>query len=161
MSLFLMRIREVKELNFLVGTMWFTAGVTNLLCAVFELLVGNTFAWTIFGALGGYFMSLGALLTPAFGVSAAYAKKGIHGKEEFENAMGLFNMCWAAMFILFFIVAIRTNILMVAIFLCVATTCILMGLGNFQIAAGNLHAADTLSKVRSPLSTRNYQCMDR
>lgn len=149
-----MRVREVKELNFLVGTMWFTAGAMNVLCAIFELLIGNTFAWTIFGALGGYFLSMGALLTPGFGVMAAYAKKGPHGIEEFENAMGLFNCCWAAMFILFFIVAIRTNIFMVLIFLCVSVTCILSALEDFAIAGGNHESAETLRKVCIVLGER-------
>jgi succinate-acetate transporter protein len=148
MSLFLMRVRGVKEMNFLIGVFWCTAGITNIICAIFELLIGNTFAWTIFGALGGYFMSMGVLLTPGFGVSAAYGKLGAHGAAEFENAMGLFNCCWAAMFLLFLIVAVRTNIFMVLIFACVSTTCLLMGISDFCIASHNRATADVLSKVR-------------
>jgi succinate-acetate transporter protein len=143
MSLFLMRVRGVKELNFLVGTMWFIAGTTNIICAVFELLIGNTFAWTIFGSLGSYFMSMGALLTPAFGVSAAYAKHPL----EFKNAMGLFNCCWAAMFVLFMIVSIRTNIFMIMIFFCVSCACILSAVSDFQAAVKHTELAETFTKV--------------
>jgi succinate-acetate transporter protein len=150
MSLFLMHVRGVKEMNFLIGVFWCTAGITNIICAIFELLIGNTFAWTIFGSLGGYFMSMGVLLTPGFGVSEHYGKTGPLGPKggiEFKNAMGLFSCCWAAMFLLFLIVAIRTNIFMVLIFACVSVTCLLMGISDFCVASRNPVTADVLSKV--------------
>jgi len=146
LSLFLMNVRGVKELNFMVGTFWFVGGLINLMVSVFELLVGNTFAYVIFGSLGGYFMAMGSLLTPAFGISAVYAKH----PAEFSNAMGLFNFCWAAMFIVFGIVAVRANIFMVIIFTCVSVTCILEGVADFQkslMTKEGLHAAENLGKV--------------
>jgi succinate-acetate transporter protein len=118
--------------------------MTNFVCALFELLVGNTFAWTIFGMLGGYFMSMGALLTPAFGVSAAYAKH----PEEFRNAMGIFNCCWAVMFIVFLIVSFKTNIFMVLIFGCVTVTCALSAVADFKLAAKEKESAEIYNKVR-------------
>ncbi|KAF2405636.1 hypothetical protein EJ06DRAFT_468531 [Trichodelitschia bisporula] len=146
MSLVLMHVREVDQLNILVGTMWFVAGLVNIIVSVFELLVGNTFAYTIFGSLGGYFMSLGAMLTPAFGVSAAYGKSAATA-AEFSNAMGLFNACWAAMFVLFFIVSIRSNLFMVMIFACVATTCAISAVGDFQAAKGHKHQKHNLDRI--------------
>lgn len=122
---------------------WFTAGVINLIVGLFELLVGNTFAYTIFGSLGGYFLSMGTLLTPAFGISAAYAKH----PAEFRNAMGIFNLCWGAMFLLFLIVACRSNIFMVIIFACVTVTCVLTAIGDFQAADGHAAAKKNLDRV--------------
>jgi len=123
--------------------MWFTAGVINLIVGLFELLIGNTFAYTIFGSLGGYFMSMGAILTPAFGISAAYAKH----PAEFRNMMGLFNICWGAVFIVFLIVAIRSNVFMVLIFSAVSITCILSAIGDFQAADGHKEAKKNLDRV--------------
>jgi len=145
MSLFLMQLRGVDSLNFLVGTMWFTAGVINLIVGIFELLVGNTFAYTIFGSLGGYFLSMGALLTPAFGISEHY----LNAKHisEFRNAMGMFNLCWGAMFFLFLVVAIRSNIFMVLIFACVCTTCVISAVGDFEAAKGHAKAKKDLDRV--------------
>ena len=117
----------------------------NLLVGIFELLIGNTFAYTIFGSLGGYFLSMGAILTPAFGVSAAYAKH----PAEFRNMMGLFNICWGAVFIVFLIVAIRSNVFMVLIFSAVSITCILSAIGDFQAADGHKEAKKNLDRVRN------------
>jgi uncharacterized protein len=117
--------------------------LVNLLVGFFELLVGNTFAYTIFGSLGGYFMSMGAILTPTFGIQQAYAKH----PEEFRNAMGLFNLCWGAMFLLFLIVAIRSNIFMVIIFAFVCVTCVISAIGDFQMALGHAKAKKNLDRV--------------
>jgi hypothetical protein len=125
----------------------------NLITAIFELLIGNTFAWTIFGSLGGYFMSLGVFFTPGFGVVEHYstlhslplpanAPPGTpplfdkaRGISEFQNAIGMYNMCWAMMFMVFFIVALRTNIFMIFIFACVSVTCVCTGVAGFYKAS--------------------------
>jgi hypothetical protein len=153
MSLILMNVRGVKELNVLVGSFWFVAGMLNLITAIFELLVGNTFAYTIFGALAGYFMTLGVFFTPTFEMVEHYSKlnkfpavpgappgtpisyDAAKGVSEFHNAIGVYNMCWACMFILFFIVALRTNIFMIFIFACVSVTCICTGIASFYKAS--------------------------
>jgi len=152
MSLFLMNIRGIKELTFLAPTMWFTAGLTNFVVGIFELLIGNTFAYVIFGSLGGYFLSLGAILTPPFGITDYYTKKAtkaevLHGAKELRNALGCFNLIWAAMFVMFLIISIRTNVFMVIIFTCVAITCVLSAVGDFQFADGNPHAKENLDKI--------------
>jgi len=92
-------------------------------------------------------MSMGVLMTPGFGVSAIVKAGGAHGYAEFENSMGLFNCCWAAMFLLFLIVAIKTNIFMVLIFACVSTTCLLMGISSFCNASHNKATGDVLQRI--------------
>jgi succinate-acetate transporter protein len=137
-----------------------------LITCIFELLIGNTFAYTIFGALGGYFMSLGVFFTPAFGIIEHYstlnkipmaanapigtvqqydAAKGI---AEFQNALGMYNFCWAAMFIVFFIVALRTNIFMIFIFGCVSVTCICSGIAGFYKAMAYEAVSTNMGKIK-------------
>lgn len=124
----------------------------NLITCIFELLIGNTFAYTIFGTLGGYFMSLGVFFTPAFGIVEHYSTlhkipmsptapigtvqqyDQAQGIAEFQNALGIYNMCWAVMFVIFFLVALRTNIFMIFIFGCVSVTCVCIGIAGFYKA---------------------------
>ena len=162
-----MNVRGIKELVFMAPIMsvllyhfmpftyssrLFTGGLTNLIVAIFELLIGNTFAYVIFGALGGYFLSLGCILVPTFGIVDSYVKKAdkaqaLHGAKEMRNALGLFNLCWAAMFFVFMIVAIRANVFMIIIFACVCVTCVLSAIGDFQYADGFPEAKERLDKV--------------
>ena len=51
--------------------------------AQWELSVGNGFAYTVFSAFGLFY---GAILTPAFGVQAAYGDN----VKEYNNALGFF-----------------------------------------------------------------------
>jgi len=152
LSFFLLNVRGIKELTFMAPVFLFTGGITNLIVCIFELLVGNTFAYVIFGAIGGYFLSLGAVLTPPFGIIDAYVKKAdkaamLHGAKEMRNALGLFNLCWAFMFFIFMIASIRANVFMIAIFGCVCITCVLSAIGDFQSADGHADAKERLDKV--------------
>ncbi|TLD15073.1 hypothetical protein E2P81_ATG09921 [Venturia nashicola] len=166
MSLMLLNTRGVKELNILVGTFWFVAGMLNLITCIFELLIGNTFAYTIFGTLGGYFMTLGVFFTPAFGIVEHYSQlykipmsptapvgtvqaydtaKGI---AEFQTALGIYNMCWACMFMVFFLVALRTNIFMIFIFGCVSITCVCIGIAGFYKAEAYMAVSTNVGKIK-------------
>ncbi|QDS76152.1 hypothetical protein FKW77_007420 [Venturia effusa] len=166
MSLMLMNARGAKELNVLVGSFWFVAGLLNVITCIFELLIGNTFAYTIFGTLGGYFMSLGVFFTPAFGIVDHYSQlykipmsptaplgtpqaydqaKGI---AEFHTALGIFNLCWACMFLVFFLVALRTNVFMIFIFGCVSVTCVCTGVSGFYKAEAYMAVSSDVGKIK-------------
>jgi succinate-acetate transporter protein len=152
LSFFLMNVRGIKELTFMAPVMLFTGGVTNFVVGMIELFIGNTFAYVIFGALGGYFISLGCILAPTFGIIDFYVKKAdkaqaLHGAKELRNALGLFNLCWGAMFFLFMIVSIRTNVFMIIIFACVTVTCVLSAIGDFQYANGHPDAKEHFDKI--------------
>ena len=54
--------------------------------AQWELSVGNGFAYTVFSAFGLFYAGYGAILTPAFGVGAAYGDN----VKEYNNALGFF-----------------------------------------------------------------------
>jgi succinate-acetate transporter protein len=54
--------------------------------AQWELSVGNGFAYTVFSAFGLFYAGYGAILTPAFGVEAAYGDN----VNEYNNALGFF-----------------------------------------------------------------------
>jgi succinate-acetate transporter protein len=54
--------------------------------AQWELSVGNGFAYTVFSAFGLFYAGYGAILTPAFGVEAAYGDN----VDEYNNALGFF-----------------------------------------------------------------------
>ena len=54
--------------------------------AQWELSVGNGFAYTVFSAFGLFYAGFGAILTPAFGVEAAYGGD----VKQYNNALGFF-----------------------------------------------------------------------
>ena len=57
-----------------------------LISAQWELVRGNTYAYTVLSAFGLFYGGFGAIVTPLFGVAESYI-----GKEaEYNNALGFF-----------------------------------------------------------------------
>lgn len=56
-----------------VGAYYFIGGFLMSLGGILEFFLGNTFSFVVFCSFGGFWFTLGATLTPAFGAYAAYA----------------------------------------------------------------------------------------
>ncbi len=61
-------------------------GIGMVLSAQWELVLGNTYAYTVLSAFGFFYGGFGAIITPLFGVQAAYGTD-IAG---YNNALGFF-----------------------------------------------------------------------
>lgn len=143
-ALHLMQVRGIQHTNVLSGILWFTGGVASWVSCIFELLMGNTFAYCVFGSFGGYYFAYAATLTPAFAIAAGYSDAA-----EYANSMGVFFCVWASLFLVFLVVSLRTNLIFVWIFLTVDATAWCLAASNFQAAAGDVNASVRLAKVSS------------
>ena len=141
-GIFLMQLRGIQHTNVLVGVFWFTGGVASWITCIFELLLGNTFAYCVFGSFSGYYMAFGCVLTPSFGISTAYTDPA-----ELNNALGVFFCVWATLFTVFLFASLRTNLIFVWIFTLVTCTAWLLAASYFQAAEGHASSALRLQKV--------------
>ena len=57
-----------------------------VISANWELVLGNTYAYTVLSAFGFFYGGFGAIITPLFGVTAAYSTDS----PEYNNALGFF-----------------------------------------------------------------------
>lgn len=57
-----------------------------VISAQWELVLGNTYAYTVLSAFGFFYGGFGAIITPLFGVTAAYGPDTV----EYNNALGFF-----------------------------------------------------------------------
>ena len=57
-----------------------------VISAQWELVLGNTYAYTVLSAFGFFYGGFGAIITPLFGVTASYGTD----TAEFNNALGFF-----------------------------------------------------------------------
>ena len=57
-----------------------------VISAQWELVLGNTYAYTVLSAFGFFYGGFGAIITPLFGVTASY---GVN-TAEYNNALGFF-----------------------------------------------------------------------
>ena len=57
-----------------------------VISAQWELVLGNTYAYTVLSAFGFFYGGFGAIITPFFGVQAAYG----NDTAGYNNALGFF-----------------------------------------------------------------------
>jgi uncharacterized protein len=66
----------------------FVVGIGMVLSAIFELILGNTYAYTVLAAFGLFYAGFGFIITPVFGVAASF--EGGANSVEYNNALGFF-----------------------------------------------------------------------
>lgn len=85
-----------------------------------EFILGNTFPFVVFGSFGAFWLTFGATLTPYFNASIAYEPTdpaASAGNPEFQSTFGFFQVYMGVLCFVYLIVALRTNIIFVLIFL--------------------------------------------
>ncbi|KAJ0281136.1 hypothetical protein CBS470a_008437 [Colletotrichum nupharicola] len=90
LSLSLMEWRGVTTTNVYIANFFFLAAFGLFISAQWELTGGNGFGYSVFSAFG-----YGAILTPSFGVAAAYGDD----TKQLNNALGLFMIIYILIFI--------------------------------------------------------------
>ncbi len=88
LSLALMEFRGVTVSNAFIGDFFGVAGIGMVISAQSELVLGNTYAYTVLGAFGLFYAGFGFIITPFFGVAASY--EGGADSAEYNNALGFF-----------------------------------------------------------------------
>ncbi|KAK4703585.1 uncharacterized protein P7C70_g2634, partial [Phenoliferia sp. Uapishka_3] len=136
-----------------VGNLYFFAGLYMFTSAQWCLVKGETFAYLVFA---GFYLSYGAILTPAFGVAAAYS--GAPGTAtstatEYQS-LATFLYVWSGAFTIIFLASLRTNICLVIVFLGVILGVYLLGAMYIQLAEvaidagkGSMATAHKLSQL--------------
>ncbi|RDH31268.1 GPR1/FUN34/yaaH family-domain-containing protein [Aspergillus welwitschiae] len=107
-------------------------GMTQIIGAIGEWIIGNTFSCAIFFTYGAFWLAHGASLMPFFAVGAQYSSTGdsLGGMETagFHATAGLYYVTLSVVTFVFLICSIRTNV------------CLFLAL-LFLTVAYNLYAA--------------------
>jgi succinate-acetate transporter protein len=110
-----------------IGLAVFYGGIAQLLAGIWEFANGNTFGATAFSSLGAFWLSFAALLIPGFGVTA--------GTGPSHRALGLYLLGWAIFTGIMMIASLRLNGGLIAVFVLLFLTFLLLALGEFNTPA--------------------------
>lgn len=125
LALFNLKAQGLTIPNLIVGPAWFYGGMIQIILGLWEIVHENTFACTTFISYGAYFLTYGALFTPAFGVQQAYT----NSPDQFEKALGLYMICWFIFSVMITVVTIRSSWPMFIMFICISMSYLLNGCG--------------------------------
>ncbi|PYH81359.1 hypothetical protein BO82DRAFT_336518 [Aspergillus uvarum CBS 121591] len=86
LSFSVMGFRSVSNQTVFIANLCFLAGIGLLISAQWEMMKGNTFAYTVLGAFASYYGGYGVLLMPPLGIVDSYGGE----TTEYYNAFGLY-----------------------------------------------------------------------
>jgi succinate-acetate transporter protein len=115
-----------------IGTYYFFGGMLQVLGAILEWIIGNTFIYIVFGSFGAFWLTFAATLTPFYAASSSFtADATTTAEKEF----------------MYLICSLRTNVVFFIIFLLLDISLFLLTASYWKGAEGNAAAAATLQKV--------------
>lgn len=87
LSFALMGWRDLSVTTAFIGNFFGVAGIGMVISAQWEIVLGNTYAYTVLSAFGLFYLGFGIIATPFFGVAEAYGGSDTVG---YNNALGFF-----------------------------------------------------------------------
>jgi hypothetical protein len=124
-----------------IGCALFYGGLVQLLAGMWEFRNNNVFGATAFSTYGGFWLSLGAVIT-LHSTSSGFA--GLFKGPDVDNSLAWFLIAFAIFNTYMLMWATRVSIAVTLVFLTLEATEILLAIGFFKIAHGGseywLHA---------------------
>ena len=111
--------------NIIVGLALFYGGLAQMLAGMWEVRTGNTFGATAFASYGAFWLSLGVVFVPGFGILDALVKSG-----TLHQALGLFLLGWTIFTALMFLGTLRSNVALMVVFALLTITFALLAIGE-------------------------------
>jgi succinate-acetate transporter protein len=106
-------------------------GIAQILAGMWEFRTGNTFGAVAFTSFGAFWLSYWALVTFFVGdIPAAHVAASV----------GLYLIAWAIFTTYMFVASLRTNAAVAVVFLLLAVTFFLLGIGNANESNGMVEA---------------------
>ncbi|CAI4234106.1 ASG_G0052800.mRNA.1.CDS.1 [Saccharomyces cerevisiae] len=126
------RVRAVTDL-YLLDASFIFGGAVVLLSGLLSFCVGDTFAMTVFGSFGGFWISWGCLNLDQFGVAQAYADN----PEILRNIEGFYLAGWFVFNLIVAVCAVKSTwglfLLLVFLDLTFLMLCIGTFISNTQV----------------------------
>lgn len=160
LSLALMGFRGVGITNAFIGDFFGVAGIGMVVTAQWEIVLGNTYAYTVLSAFGPFYAGFGFIITPFFGVAASY--DGGASSPEYNNAVGFFVLSessspssiqclyaedgevWAIFNVFFLLGSLPLDLVYIGIFFTVQMALTLVAAQYFLIADGKAATASAV-----------------
>ncbi|SCU79922.1 LADA_0B04038g1_1 [Lachancea dasiensis] len=90
LSLLNAQVRGVTNAKVIISASLFFGGCIELFAGLLCYPIGNTYAMTVFGSFGGFWISYGCILTDQFGIVSSYEDD----PQMLANALGFFLTGW-------------------------------------------------------------------
>ncbi|KAK1145831.1 hypothetical protein N8T08_003777 [Aspergillus melleus] len=149
LSLSMIGFRDVSNQTVFIGNLCFLAGLGLLISAQWEMVKGNTFAYTVLAAFGFYYGGYGVMLMPSLGIVASYGGK----TSEYYSAFAFYQLIWCFLNFFFFLASLPTNVPNIIVYAALEVCYILNCSANFMLADGRLALGESLMTAAGAFGT--------
>ncbi len=126
-------VKESGGITVVLGLAAFYGGLAQFVAGMFEFRRGNTFGATAFGSYGAFWLSYWWISTHLTAASG-----------DVHQAIGLYLLFWAIFTAYMAVAALRTSVAVLAVFVLLAITYLLLAIGAFQ---NGMPAPDAVTKI--------------
>lgn len=113
LGLYLSGAMGIETPNVVVGLCFWYGGLVEAFAGIWELVLGNCFAGTVFVSFGmGFWISYGAIFVEAFGIPQSYGDD----TEMWGNAVGFFLTGWGIFCFLMLLCTLKSTLVFVGLF---------------------------------------------
>ncbi|TCD70739.1 hypothetical protein EIP91_002115 [Steccherinum ochraceum] len=143
LSLYNAHARGVAAPNVVVGMALFVGGLAQLLAGMWEFAAGNTFGATAFSSYGGFWLSYATIFILGSGILDAFKET----PDELSSAIAIYLTTWTVLTFLLLISTLRRNIGLIALFLFLDITFLLLAVGEYKGSANVSKSAGYLGVI--------------
>lgn len=124
-----LKVLDVTAPNLVVALALGYGGLIQLLAGMWEMAIGNTFGATALSSYGGFWISFGFILTPAFGIVDSYtdAKTGV---SSFNEVFALYLWGWFIFTTLMMLLTLRSTVAFASLFIILDVAFAFLALGQ-------------------------------
>ena len=141
LSLINLKARDVTAPNMAVAVALAYGGLVQLLSGMWEMAIGNTFGATVLSSYGGFWISFGVILTPAFGIVDAYTNTKT-GVSDFNDIFALYLWAWFIFTFLCTLLTLRSTVAFASLFILLDGTFLCLALSQqYAVTAASASAS--------------------
>lgn len=145
LSMYNARAMGIHVPNVVAGLAFFYGGAVQILAGMWEFASENTFAACAFCSYGGFWISYAAILTPAFGITAAF--KTADAEDQLGSALGFFLLGWTIFTFMLWLCTIRSTWAFSSLFFFLWITFLLLAIGEFKASVGTTRGGGVFGVV--------------
>ncbi|KAF9891596.1 hypothetical protein FE257_003607 [Aspergillus nanangensis] len=111
------------------GLCVFMGGAAQFVAGVMQFRVGNTFGSTVHCSYGAFWLSYAMFMIPELNIEGAYGGD----TRAYHFALGIYLTLWCFLTLLFFIAALRTNIVILLLFFFLWLAFLFLAIANYVV----------------------------
>lgn len=150
-SMITAQVLNLQNPSIVIGPACFYGGAAQFIAGIWEFFLGNTFGLLVMTLYGSFWLSYAAIFIDAFGIAAAYEGD----EDQYHTGIAFFSLAWLLFSLMLLILTLKSTAAVVALFVSINLTLILLTVGSFLRSTGVSRASGISGMISSAIALYN------